>query len=884
MNKIKTVKIKNEDGTIDQESYSISADARNIDMTNGKNVQETIGTIDVDENGSIAEQLNNIDTNKINISDIKDNLTSTDINKPLSAKQGKILNDKINEQTRVDAETYATKAELTIETTARTDENNTLNTAITNEVTARQTAINGLQTQINSVAGGSPLVASSTAEMIDTTRVYVNTTDGHWYYYNGSSWSDGGTYQAIELPDNSITGNKYKKIKIISNNKFDKNTIKSGYISSSGVINDGATSGGGLNIYSDFIELTTPSNKVYVSTLHNIIFYDSNKGFISGTTSSASTRHTVPDNTKYIRISAVLSNLENIQVQFQSYPAPYDDYKFIIDQVVSESDLLFNEGQLIQKNIKGYENKKTNLFNKYDIIFGALSTTSGVLLDVSQQSTFLNPITSNFIEVESNSDYSRGGYGSYFAQCYYDENKEYISGAINQGISTPATCKYIRITCEKDVIDKIVIREQISGVSTTYSPFTFSIDGLRINEFNHETTFNNPLSHDINFEDLVKCRTINSNIVVKTDSITNKPYICLNEELTSQSTVRLSYFFKNVKKVLNCSINYKTAGNNDCAVVCKFFDKNTSEIFTALGNANIMPLNSSDWEIKNFRFLVPEEAVYIRFGVVSYAGSNLFVRDLNVNFSDISLINNTNAILKYCGHQGMSSLAPKNTIPSFEYAVAGGMNQCVINVNWTSDGEIVCLHDDTINATSDGTGNIHLMTYDQVLQYDFGSWFSNYYTGTKIPKLEDVLKLFTKAGVIPVIRWHDNANSTIRDKIFSLLEMNGLRNKAIIIGFDLTVLASLKTLYPDYQYGYSNIGVNEELTQQKCEEVISALGQNAIIDFEGVPSKQLVKLAHSNNLIIGAWFINTIANLYNAIDNGVDYIKTDMYALQNCKL
>ena len=57
MDKIKTVKIKNEDGTVSQESYYISADARNIDMANGKNVQETIGTIDVDNDGSIAEQL-----------------------------------------------------------------------------------------------------------------------------------------------------------------------------------------------------------------------------------------------------------------------------------------------------------------------------------------------------------------------------------------------------------------------------------------------------------------------------------------------------------------------------------------------------------------------------------------------------------------------------------------------------------------------------------------------------------------------------------------------------------------------------------------------------------------------------------------------------------
>lgn len=60
MNKVKTIKIKNEDGSISEESYTIAVDALNIDMANGKNVQETIGTIDVDKDGDIATQLKNI--------------------------------------------------------------------------------------------------------------------------------------------------------------------------------------------------------------------------------------------------------------------------------------------------------------------------------------------------------------------------------------------------------------------------------------------------------------------------------------------------------------------------------------------------------------------------------------------------------------------------------------------------------------------------------------------------------------------------------------------------------------------------------------------------------------------------------------------------------
>lgn len=80
------------------------------------------------------------------------------------------------------------------------------------EFSAYQTSVNttlsGFNSAIQSVASGSPLVASSTAGMTDTTKVYVNTSDGKWYYYDGDSWEIGGTYQASEIADESVTLDK----------------------------------------------------------------------------------------------------------------------------------------------------------------------------------------------------------------------------------------------------------------------------------------------------------------------------------------------------------------------------------------------------------------------------------------------------------------------------------------------------------------------------------------------------------------------------------------------------------------------------------------------------------------------------------------------------
>ena len=86
-----------------------------------------------------------------------------------------------------------------------------------NEKEERKNSDNQLQTQINSLASGSPFVANSIEEMTDTSRVYVNTIDGHWYTYNGNNWVDGGVYQSTEINNNSIDYNKLNEIIIKEN-------------------------------------------------------------------------------------------------------------------------------------------------------------------------------------------------------------------------------------------------------------------------------------------------------------------------------------------------------------------------------------------------------------------------------------------------------------------------------------------------------------------------------------------------------------------------------------------------------------------------------------------------------------------------------------------
>ena len=101
----------------------------------------------------------------------------------------------------------------------QTDLQNALNAkantnAIESEKTARENGDSALHSEIESVrsAVGSPLVASTAAEMTNTNKVYVYTgsetgyTNGHWYYYNGTSWVDGGVYNSTAFnTDTTLT-------------------------------------------------------------------------------------------------------------------------------------------------------------------------------------------------------------------------------------------------------------------------------------------------------------------------------------------------------------------------------------------------------------------------------------------------------------------------------------------------------------------------------------------------------------------------------------------------------------------------------------------------------------------------------------------------------
>lgn len=79
------------------------------------------------------------------------------------------------------------------------------------------TAISDLSARVDGAVSGAPIPVSSTSQMTDHSKIYLLTTDGYWYYWNGSAWTQGNEYQSVAIADSSVTPQKTTFAKRTSN-------------------------------------------------------------------------------------------------------------------------------------------------------------------------------------------------------------------------------------------------------------------------------------------------------------------------------------------------------------------------------------------------------------------------------------------------------------------------------------------------------------------------------------------------------------------------------------------------------------------------------------------------------------------------------------------
>ena len=101
-------------------------------------------------------------------------------------------------------------------------------------------------------------------------------------------------------------------------------------------------------------------------------------------------------------------------------------------------------------------------------------------------------------------------------------------------------------------------------------------------------------------------------------------------------------------------------------------------------------------------------------------------------------------------HRGASAYAPENTLAAVNLAVELGSDAVEIDARMTKDGIVVAMHDDTIDRTTNGTGLLNRLTYEEIQALDAGSFFSLSFAGERVPTLRRILQEFGNSILINI--------------------------------------------------------------------------------------------------------------------------------------
>lgn len=135
------------------------------------------------------------------------------------------------------------------------------------------------------------------------------------------------------------------------------------------------------------------------------------------------------------------------------------------------------------------------------------------------------------------------------------------------------------------------------------------------------------------------------------------------------------------------------------------------------------------------------------------------------------------------GHRGLVRHAPENTLAAFRACLELGIG-FELDVRRTRDGKLVCVHDDTVDRTSDGSGKVTELTYEQLRQLDAGGWFDAKFRGQRAPLLSEVFALVANFDVPEAAIAVDlkGADAAIEADVLKLANRHRVTNRLLMIG------------------------------------------------------------------------------------------------------
>jgi glycerophosphoryl diester phosphodiesterase len=225
-------------------------------------------------------------------------------------------------------------------------------------------------------------------------------------------------------------------------------------------------------------------------------------------------------------------------------------------------------------------------------------------------------------------------------------------------------------------------------------------------------------------------------------------------------------------------------------------------------------------------------------------------------------------------HRGASGHAPEHTFAAYDRALAMGADYIEQDLHLTADGELIVLHDDTLDRTTDGSGPVAAATLEEIRALDAGGWFAPEFAGERVPTLDELFARYGTGARYYIEPKAPDRGAGMAEQVLETMDRHGLREPAVtgwqvlLQSFSAPFLHAIHALDPRLPLVqlYGNRGsakIRGEL--EAVREYAVGIGPY----MESVDA-ELVAAAHALGLVVHPFTLNTTADHERFVALGVD--------------
>lgn len=224
-------------------------------------------------------------------------------------------------------------------------------------------------------------------------------------------------------------------------------------------------------------------------------------------------------------------------------------------------------------------------------------------------------------------------------------------------------------------------------------------------------------------------------------------------------------------------------------------------------------------------------------------------------------------------HRGASGFAPENTRAAFQKGVALGADLLEFDVHLSKDGELIIIHDDKVDRTTDGQGFVSDFTLEQLKKFDAGGKFHEDFIGEQLMTLNEVMdQFYGHIGLLIEIK-KSFMNVGIEEKVVEVLRQYADLSSVVVQSFDVESMRKIHKLLPELQIA---ILMKPSVFLPSSKKIQDLASFASYINFNvAYVNERIVSEVHKHGGKVFVWSIQDSKSADKAMQYGVDGMITD---------